>query len=156
LSEIFDERLFKRLLQLVSKFVIGKLNDGGARGALIDLPPDEHILRELRLGVPREVPFEDRSAAELPEDAELTPAQEQQFRRIIETDSALATEVQAIANSRRADRMVVDHCRSLLRCPTTRLVARLSVRIVRLLTCTRLAAPVYNHVWRIRCAHSPL
>jgi hypothetical protein len=102
LGEIFDERFFKRLLQLVTKFVIGKLDDGAARGAMISLPPDEQILRELRLGVPREVPFENRSATELPPDAELTPAQEQQFRRMIEVDPTLATEIQAIANSRRA------------------------------------------------------
>ena len=103
LGEIFDERFFKRLLTLASKFVIGKLNDGEARGATIDLPSEESIQRELRLGVPRDVPFEDRSATELPEDAVLTSAQEQQVRRMIESDRTLGVEIQAIVNSRRAD-----------------------------------------------------
>lgn len=102
LQEIFDERFFKRVLSIASKFVIGKLNDGAARGPMLALPSEAEIQTELRLGIPGEVPFDDRSAGELPADAELSSAQEQQLRQMIETDMALAAEVQAIMNSRRA------------------------------------------------------
>jgi len=102
LGEIFDEKFFKRLLTIVAKFVIGKLNGAGGRGGFVELPTDAEIQQELRLGVMREVPFDDRSASELPEDVDLTPAEQQQLRRLVETDTRLATEIQSIVNSRRA------------------------------------------------------
>ncbi len=106
LPSIFQEDIFKRILRRVTQFVRAKLDKtlGGAQAkAVSDLPLklEDQIrasIEAARAG--KSALFPDLALDQLPDDTALTPEENQQIQRTIESDVLLQDELQEIANTR--------------------------------------------------------
>ena len=103
---IFREDIFNRLVRRVAQFVKGKADKetsgDGTRGiGAIELPREGAIKAELDRAQNGEAMFQDVAFDQLPPDVELTPDEQDQIRKEIETDKELRTELQQIANARK-------------------------------------------------------
>jgi hypothetical protein len=98
--EIFGELFFRRLLQRVLQFAAGKVMQGvGERG--ISVTPESMTKVDAEI---ERVAQGDEGWPEMTEDrraavSELSPAEAQQFRDLLESDPAFMNEVQQISNS---------------------------------------------------------
>lgn len=99
LREIFDERIFQRLLERVIQFALGKVRQQpGARGTLLDLPDLRKVQDELRLPKSGKEPYAAFNTSRVPPQETLHPTEEKQLRDEIENDFVIQQESAAIAN----------------------------------------------------------
>lgn len=104
---IFKEDIFNRLVRRVAQFVKGKIDKetsgDGTRGiGAMELPKEGAIKAELDRAQTGEEMFQDVSFDQLPQGLQLTPDEQEQIRKEIETDKELRTELQQIANARKS------------------------------------------------------
>ncbi len=104
LGEIFDEKVFKRLLALVTQFALAKLNKGaGDRGGRLELPSELEVQARLMqpdLTLKGEVePFCEKNAQSLPLEEHLEQQEKDQFAEALQDDFVLQEEAERIANS---------------------------------------------------------
>jgi hypothetical protein len=100
LRDIYDERIFRRLLERIVQFAVGKLQQApGTRGTRLALPPLPKVQDELRDGsTAQREPYEHIDPASLSPNEAMAMPEEQQFREELEADSVINLESQAIAN----------------------------------------------------------
>jgi hypothetical protein len=99
LNEIYNERIYRRLVHRITQFTLGKLRKADhARAVGFPLPDEWELQHELREPIIPGEPYK-QLAPDLPADAELSMQEETEFRAALETDGILAAEVQAIANA---------------------------------------------------------
>jgi hypothetical protein len=104
LSDIFAEKVFKRLHRHVLRFLLGKLKQPvGERGGDLELPDEFEVRKEVREPEDGAEPYRSRNHVIMPEDSDLLPSEEEQLRELLEQDSALADEAERIVNGLRTD-----------------------------------------------------
>jgi hypothetical protein len=102
LAEIWQEKIYQRLLQRVLQFVEAKLRQTPAqRGERLELADEADIAREVRQPQVGSEPFAHLDPARLPQDETLRPAEAEQFREVLEGDDRFIEEAEAIANGLR-------------------------------------------------------
>jgi len=102
LGDIFNEKVFERLLNRVVQFVIAKLmQTDDTRGELLELDSIFVVQDELEKPFGSE-PYKHWHSEHMPEDAELTDLEKKQFKNELEADSIFVAEAQAIANGLRS------------------------------------------------------
>jgi hypothetical protein len=107
LTEISHEMIYQLLLKHVLGFTIGKLRQKpGVRGGLLELPNESEIKRELDKLVIAQTPFSALDQIVLPAGEKLQDVEEQQFLNQNEKDTAIAREIDKIANSFRSTREI--------------------------------------------------
>jgi len=102
IPEIFDEKIFKRLLTRVTQFALAKIGQKvGERGGRLELPDEFEVTDRMNSARAGEAVYEDLEL-DLAEDAKLEPVEEAQLREVLEGDVILTMEAQAIANGLRS------------------------------------------------------
>lgn len=102
LAEIWQEKIYQRLLTRVLQFVEAKLRQQpGERGERLELADEGDINREVRQPQVENEPFARLDPTRLPEDETLRRAEEEQFREVLEADDRFVEEAEAIANALR-------------------------------------------------------
>ncbi len=98
LPEIFQERIFNRILRRAMQFVLGKAREGaseGAKGLALEIPDERDVRDELRRAEAGETPYAGLEAG-VAAAGDLTPEQERQIRDAVEGDPVIQEQAAAI------------------------------------------------------------
>lgn len=104
LPEIFNENVFQRLLEMVTRYAIAKAEKGsGNRGGRLELPPESQVKAllessDLQAAGDSE-PFREINVRSLPPEEHLQEQEARQFEAALRADATLRAEEQKIANS---------------------------------------------------------
>lgn len=107
LTQIYNEPIFQQLLMRTIQFASAKVTQGAVSGPVrgigggerLQLPDEREIWNELQQPANGHEPFATVNLRNLPQDAQLQKAEEEQFREVLNNDYVLQQESQAIANS---------------------------------------------------------